>query len=144
MDCSLIEGELVPFHFGTLAGEARAKVEGHIVDCARCLQAYLEVKRAIETGSGLAPRPSSALRSRLRADVAAEFVPPRARARMYGAVAASLVAAAGLVGLLMTRGPGTGPRAPESPAATAPVETHTPIQGEIDSARPVTAGPQFL
>jgi hypothetical protein len=143
VDCTLIEGELVPFHFGTLAGEARAQVEAHIVGCARCLQAYLEVKRAIETGSGLAPRPSSALRSRLRADVAAEFVPPRARARMYGAVAASLVAAAGLVGLLLARGPAPAPQQNVT-APAAPTQTHTPMQGEIDSARLATAGPQFL
>ena len=142
MDCTLIEGELVPFHFGNLTGEARANVEGHITGCARCLQAYLEVKRAIETGPGLAPRPSPSLRSRLRADLAAEFVPEkRSRVRAVGAVA-GLLAAAGLIAILVTRP--APPVQQETPAAAPPATQHVPLAGEVDSARPVTAGPQFL
>jgi hypothetical protein len=143
----MIEGELVPFHFGNLAGETRASVEGHLVGCSRCLQAYLEVKRAIETGAGWTRRPSLALRARLRADVAAEVLPRRrSRVRLVGAVAASLVAAAGLVGLVATRSPGrVHPSQPASATPPATRSTATPSEGmEVDSARPVTAGPQFL
>jgi hypothetical protein len=146
VDCSLIEGELVPFHFGNLAGEERASLEAHLLGCARCLQAYLEVKRAIETGPGLAPRPSSSLRARMRAELAEELgVPPhRSRVRVMGALAASLVAAAGLVGMLATRGggPATPARMREAPSPSAIAQV--PIEQEVDTARPVTAGPQFL
>jgi hypothetical protein len=136
VECELIEGELVPFHFGNLAGDVRAAVEGHLCGCARCLQAYLEVKRAIETGAGLQRRPSAGLRSRLRAQVAMEVAPPRASRLRVVAVAALLVGAVGL-GVWSTREPPVRP--PELPSVTAP-EPHE----DVDTARPVSAGPQFL
>ncbi len=126
-----MEGDLIPFHFGTLGDEPRAAVEAHLQSCPRCLQAYLEVKRAIERGDAAQPQPSALLRARLRADVSTEFARPRRSWRVWGAVAATLVAVT-LVGLY-TRTPPV-----EAPVPSLPVNNEP-----VDSARPMTASAQL-
>lgn len=136
MDCTLIEGELVPFHFGTVEPAARAEVEQHLPGCPRCLQAFLELKRVIDGGGAVGPslkqRPSAATRGRLRGDVAATFGRPRRERMILGAVAAVLVAAVGL-GVYLGRHP-----------APTPAESPSVNSQPVDTARPVTAEPQFL
>ncbi len=76
MSCDTVKPELVGYHFGTIAPEAREAVEEHLPSCASCLREFITLKRAMETGEE-EPRPSQAARERLRAAVAREL---RARA----------------------------------------------------------------
>jgi predicted anti-sigma-YlaC factor YlaD len=69
MDCDVIRGELVGFHFGEIDGEPRVRVEAHLSSCPACLQAFLTLKRAIETTEA---KPSPAAAARLREAVARE------------------------------------------------------------------------
>lgn len=71
MDCQLIRGDLVAYHFGSVDERSRDAVEAHLVECPACLKAYLALKREIETAQA-APRPSQAARDRLRRAVAKE------------------------------------------------------------------------
>ncbi len=75
MDCRMIQGDLVAYHFATTTDEAREAIDGHLVACTACLKAYLRVKHHIERGASAGDKPSAALRSRLRADVEAAFRP---------------------------------------------------------------------
>ena len=59
MTCTEVEPELVAFHFGLVEGEPRAAIEAHLASCRACLQAFLEIKRAVETAQD-APAPSQA------------------------------------------------------------------------------------
>ena len=72
MTCTEIERELVGYQFGTLDDEQRRCVEEHLVACAACVRAFVELKRAIET-SEEAPAPSPAARAKLRRAVAREL-----------------------------------------------------------------------
>jgi anti-sigma factor RsiW len=62
---SHVESELAGYQLGALDEEARGRVEAHLVECAECVRAFVEIKRAIET-SEAAPAPSDAARARLR------------------------------------------------------------------------------
>jgi anti-sigma factor RsiW len=99
MTCETIEPQLVAYHFAALEDAERASVEGHLVGCAACVRAFVEVKRAIETAEA-APRPSDAARARLRRAVARELgvdVPRRSwwERPLAFALAACMVLAAG-------------------------------------------------
>jgi anti-sigma factor RsiW len=74
MGCLLNDGELVAYHLGNAGDEERERVEGHLVECPACAQAYVRLKRHFEHAP--AARPSDALRRRLRAEVEASFRPP--------------------------------------------------------------------
>ncbi len=69
---SHVESELTGYQLGTLDEEARGRVERHLVECAECVRAFVEIKRAIET-SEAAPAPSDAARARLRRAVKREM-----------------------------------------------------------------------
>jgi hypothetical protein len=112
VDCTLIEPELVGFHFATLDEGARTRVEEHLLGCKACLGAFVALKRAIESD---APMPSDSARARLRAAVAAKVKPrpmslpgPRPRLTAQGRAkrwvwlgsAAAAVAAAFVLGTL--------------------------------------------
>lgn len=102
MDCALIDGELVGFHFGTLSSEERARVEQHLPECPRCVRAYLTVKSSIDGGAER-ERPSELLRARIRRSIATEMQKrPRRRWWLGGAAAAAAVAAA--LTLVLVRG----------------------------------------
>lgn len=84
MDCSLIQGDLIAYHFATVPPLERAQVEAHLIECTACLRAYLALKAHIDhTGSDL-PQPSEASRLKLRAAVEDRFRPtPLRRARRW-------------------------------------------------------------
>ncbi len=112
MTCEAIERELVGYLFVTLDAETRAKVEEHLVGCAACVRALVELKRALEDGDD-APAPSPTARRRLRASVARELglgaKPRRFWERPVAfAVAASAVLAAGAATRALTA-PATAP-----------------------------------
>jgi anti-sigma factor RsiW len=79
MDCTLIQGHLIGYHFATVSDDERAEVEGHLVTCTACLRTYLALKAHIDRGSTDDEAPSEAARLRLRAAVEARFRPTPAR-----------------------------------------------------------------
>jgi len=115
MTCAEIEHELVAYHFDALSDDARRGVEAHLCECLHCVRAYVELKRAVETGES-APRPSAAARARLRRAVARELgVGDRKwswwERPLAVAVAAAVVLAAGATTRILTSAPGTPPHA---------------------------------
>jgi hypothetical protein len=124
MDCALIADRLIGYHFATCDEDERPRIEGHLLECATCLRAYLSLKRDVELGPGRGERPGPGVRERLRARVAAEFT-PRPRARLLtrriplyqGLAAAALAAGLALVlpSLLRDR---PGPRGGEADVDT--------------------------
>ena len=109
MDCVVIQGELIPFHFGDLGAEERRSVEEHLPGCSRCLRGYLALKREIETNES-GPLPSAASRQRLRAAVAQELGTERRpwswweRPLAFAAAAAAVVLAVVSLHALEPRG----------------------------------------
>lgn len=83
MDCKLIRGELVAYHFGSVEERARDQVEGHLVECPDCLKGYLALKREIETARS-GPAPSQSARDRLRRAVAQEVAKKKMEAASPG------------------------------------------------------------
>ncbi|HEU4536966.1 MAG TPA: zf-HC2 domain-containing protein [Polyangiaceae bacterium] len=73
MGCLLNDGDLVAYHLGTAGDAERERLEGHLVECPACAQAYVRLKRTFEHAPGA--RPGDALRRRLRAEVEASFRP---------------------------------------------------------------------
>ena len=69
MDCSLIQPDLVGYHFADLEEEARQRVEEHLVGCPQCLRDFIALKREMETTP---ERPSPAAKDRLRKAVLRE------------------------------------------------------------------------
>jgi len=81
MSCHEFQQELVGYHFGIVeSDETRRRLEDHLVSCPACMRAFVSLKRDIETAES-GPRPSAALRQRLRLAVAEELgvVEPRPR-----------------------------------------------------------------
>lgn len=109
MDCPLIRGELVAYHFGSVDEATRDAVEAHLLGCPGCLRAFLALKREIET-AGASPRPSPAARERLRQAVARDLASRASAARplwwrrplAFGFVTAA--AAAAMLLVLSVRG----------------------------------------
>lgn len=138
MDCRLIQGELIAYHFATTREEERERIDEHLLGCTTCLRAYLRLKRHIERGATLGDRPASAVKQRLRADVEAAFRPSgRERVRrwlrrpipLYQGIAAAAVA------LLLA---GAGPLLADALSAKPPASA---TNERIDSSRP---SPQSL
>ena len=79
MDCAAVASVLVAYHFASLEGDEaeRDAIDTHLLACQRCLGTYLALKRAAERGP--LEKPSPAVRTRLRASVAAAF--PKAEPR---------------------------------------------------------------
>lgn len=115
MDCNVIRVELASFHFGELDDEARRGVELHLASCRSCLQAFLALKRAIETNDA---RPSETARARLRAAVARQIAAARQAAPAWSwwqrplavAVAAGAVVLAVSTVSALASSPGGAPR----------------------------------
>jgi anti-sigma factor RsiW len=114
MTCTQVEPELIAYHFGLVSGEARAGIEAHLLTCQACLRAFLDVKRAVETGEESAA-PSRAARARLRRAVAQEIGAERSQ-RAWSwwerPVAFAFAASAVLVAMTTTRALTSGPGAP--------------------------------
>ena len=94
MSCANVEPLLIGYHFGALADDERARVEAHLPGCTACVTAFVAAKRAVETGED-GPRPSPALRARLRQAVAVELgLAERPRRRWESPVAFAFAASA--------------------------------------------------
>lgn len=70
MNCELISGEILDFHFGSLSIERRSFVEGHLLECKECLKEYLALKSDIELSKSSEVKPSAFTRHRIRSDFA--------------------------------------------------------------------------
>jgi hypothetical protein len=73
VDCTLIQGRLVGYHFATLDDAERASVEEHILSCGACLRTYVALKAHVDRAAHDHEGPSEAARLRLRAAVEARF-----------------------------------------------------------------------
>jgi hypothetical protein len=133
VDCTLIQGHLIGYHFATLTDDERASVEGHLVECGACLRTYLGIKSFVERGAPHDELPREAARLRLRAAVEARFRPtPRRRVTRWlrrpvplyqGLAAVAVVAAAAVL----------------APALAHVVQRHVDARSaeRVDSARPI-------
>jgi hypothetical protein len=140
VDCTLIESDLVPFHFGADTDTPRDALEVHLAGCARCLGSYLALKRAAERGPGPKDddgRPSEAARARLRDAVASELrsLRPAPRGWLWGGAAAAVVVAAALLGFFTHSDQAAAPVLPPAPAGSPQ---------NIDSARPEPLNLDFI
>jgi hypothetical protein len=72
MSCEWMEPELVGYHFGVTDDGLRGEIEEHLLRCPDCLRGFLFLKRDIEMAES-GPRPSPAVRDRLRASAAREL-----------------------------------------------------------------------
>jgi anti-sigma factor RsiW len=135
MSCDEIQQELVGYHFGIVEpDEARRRLEDHLVSCQACIEAFVALKRDIETAES-GPRPSAAVRQRLRLAVAEELgvaAPPSRRwswwerplALGFAGVAVFLAMLA--VGVIASS-PGSMPHSMIAPASEArPAPPHAP------------------
>ena len=84
-DCGRFDEDLIPYVLGLVDDEARARLDEHLLGCATCLRAFLESKRQLERHGG-GPRPSPAVKERLRADLFARPAPSRP-ARLWASLA---------------------------------------------------------
>ncbi|HEY8042155.1 MAG TPA: hypothetical protein VIF15_20265 [Polyangiaceae bacterium] len=80
-DCSLIQTDLLGYHFATVGDDERAAVEAHLLGCTACLRTYLALKARIDRDErdGQREQPSEAARLRLRGAVEVRFRPTPAR-----------------------------------------------------------------
>jgi hypothetical protein len=135
MDCTLIQGHLIGYHFATLGDEERRDVEGHLVECTSCLRTYLALKAHVDRASSNEEVPSEAARLRLRAAVQARFRPtPARRVRRWLARPVPLYqsfAVAALVLLAIALGPAVASALQPAPTLRA--------DERVDSARTVAA-----
>jgi anti-sigma factor RsiW len=114
MDCDLTRPDLIAFHFGEIEDQPRLRMEAHLLCCPACLQAFLALKRSIETTEA---RPSEAAREKLRDAVAREVAwqrPPAwpwwQRPLAVAVAAAAIFLAAATVNILAAS-PGRAPLA---------------------------------
>ncbi len=127
MSCERIQPELIAYHFGVIEDAARRDVEEHLTGCAACLRSFLALKRDIETAES-GPRPSPAVRERLRASAARELglAEPRRwswweRPLAFGFAAVVVLVAMLAVGQLAS-GPATPPHGmADLPSLSAPM-----------------------
>jgi anti-sigma factor RsiW len=75
MDCSLIQGDLIAYHFAAVSEGERHRVETHLVACEACLRSYLALKAHVDQTGKPPATPSEASRRKLRAAVEARFRP---------------------------------------------------------------------
>jgi hypothetical protein len=146
VDCRRVDEELIGFHLAALDGATRAAVEAHLCACARCVGAYLMVKRAVDAGED-APAPSELTRARVheaaRAQLGATAAAPSARAPLGRRVALWATAAAMLVAAPLVY------RAVRPPADTRPPSPSVPSTPQraadaVDTARTTPESLQFL
>lgn len=79
MDCSLIQGDLIAYHFATASRGECQRVEAHLVACQACLRSYLALKAHVDRTGRPPEQPSEASRLKLRAAVERRFRPSPAR-----------------------------------------------------------------
>lgn len=69
MDCNVMREELLAYHFGT--SDLAPAADAHLLECKECLAAFLSLRRTLAVNE----RPSDAVRTKLRAEVARTFRP---------------------------------------------------------------------
>ncbi len=79
MDCSLIQGDLIAYHFGAVTDDERERVEAHLVACQACLRSYLALKAHVDQTGKPPAQPSEESRLKLRAAVERRFRPSPVR-----------------------------------------------------------------
>jgi predicted anti-sigma-YlaC factor YlaD len=138
MDCSVIQADLIAYHFGTTPDPMRERIDEHLLSCTDCLRAYLRVKGHLAKGASQTERMSPAAREKLRRAVAAEFT-PSARTKVtrwlhqpiplyQGVAAAAVVLALALIAPLL---------AATSPPSRAGDRERATASGErVDTSRP--------
>lgn len=121
MDCELIQIDLVPYHFGAIAEEARARVEAHLLGCPACLRDFIALKRSIEAAPAEA-RPTAMAKARLRKAVMREIgheEPGVSWAWWERPLAVAFAGAAMLAAIVLVHGvesaPGEAPHSLEAP-----------------------------
>lgn len=129
MDCALIQGRLIEYHFATLQDADREAVEGHLLSCTACLRTYLSLKAHVDRSAGAGEVPSEAARLRLRGAVEARFRPtPARRLRRWlsrpvplyqGLAIATLAAAAAVLAPTVARSLHSGTARPAEQVDTA-------------------------
>ena len=157
MDCARVEQELIAFELAVLDGATRAAVETHLTGCARCVSAFLALKRAIDAGED-ATAPSEMARARVRAEAVKELAalgaqaaaeptqatrrPSRARWVVVAtAAAAAMIAPFVYQAMRGTRAPAIDDAASETPApGVVPVK----LDETIDTARTTPENLAFL
>ena len=119
MDCELIQIDLVPYHFGAIAEEARARVEAHLLGCPACLTDFLALKRSIEAPEA---RPTAMAKARLRKAVMREIGREEPGLSWYWwerPLAVAFAGAAMLTAIVLVHGvesaPGEAPHSLEAP-----------------------------
>jgi hypothetical protein len=170
VDCVTIRAALLGYHLGSCEDEECERVDGHLLGCQGCLRAYLALRRAAEavppagaaasgaTDDGAGPRPSQAMRLRLRADVARSFrrTPARRLRQLLGRPVLYQAATAALLLLFLGLLPRWLREAPPALEAVAPV-WDAPLPGRaprppraaevrevIDTSRPEAASLSIL
>jgi len=78
MDCSLMQDNLIAYHFAALEDSVRESVEAHLVECTSCLRTYLALKSHVDRGRAQ-EAPSEEARLKLRAAVQQRFRPTPSR-----------------------------------------------------------------
>ena len=137
VDVSSVEERLVAYHFGTVDDDVRDAIEEHLLGCAKCLRAYMRLKRELDRKGAL--KPGAHVRQRLRAEVMATFKPktisplrawlaqPISRGRGIAAGVALAIAAAITVAVVPLTKRNDAP---------APVQVTQVGGARVDSARP--------
>lgn len=154
MDCARVDGELVAFELAALDGATRAAVETHLTGCARCVSAYLALKRAIDAGEE-ATAPSELMRARIRNEAAAALAPAkptktkaaaRGSRRATWAIVATAAAAALIAPLVYRATRATTPSSRTVSAPDVPMPNVTPVTTNptVDTARTTPENLAFL
>ncbi len=109
MNCERIQPELISYHFGVVENGLRREIEEHLVACPDCLRSFLALKREIETAESR-PRPSPAVRHRLRVSAARELgLEPRPWSWWERPLAFGFAGAVTLVAIMQVIGSTNGP-----------------------------------
>jgi anti-sigma factor RsiW len=139
VDCKRVDEELVAFQLAAIDGGTRAAVEAHLLGCARCVGAYLMLKRAVDAGEE-ASAPSQMVRARIRA-AATEIAGPRSkRTWMWAAAATATAASVAAAIVLLVQRPAPTPTATVTPR----IERQAPVENVVDTARAMPVNLSYL
>jgi hypothetical protein len=152
MDCTLIQLDLIAYHFATASEEERERVETHLVACTSCLRTYLALKAHVDgmagtvgaarqdSAQGTSPwvqGPSEGARLKLRAAVERRFRPTRVgRLRRWLTQPIPLyrgVAVAGVLLVTVALGPSLAHRLEHRPLGSS---AEVPVEAQrVDTSR---------
>lgn len=142
MDCKRVDQELVGFHLAAIDGATRAAVEAHLCGCARCVGAYLMLKRAVD-GEEEAMAPSELVRARIRGTARTELGATKGRRWLWAAAAAGVAASLAVAVMLVVQRPAPTPT-PTPPSQTVPYRGMVPVENVVDTARATPENLSYL